>query len=216
MGQEIKHSQSFAVGFARSVKGTLYYPLQWAAGLAAAFALGVVHGEVPGLAVYRKIAAVRASGITANVVSPVDTGIKFEGTPSENLYQGNLLSYAVQRPLYAAAMSLWPVAIAIGLTLTMPYVAPAVVAAGHALTTASFSNAALGNVAGFLGGYLELLPAAFAMPEGVTLSGMALATSSRVFQITLAAAMLTDILNIEKWNPKHKLFKSRIAAEMER
>lgn len=206
MQHAVSHSQSDTLGIIRAMKGCVYYPLQWAAGLAALFLLGQFETAAPSLGAYRKVALVRAGGIAANVAAPIDSGARFDHTPSENLYGGNYFTYAIQRSLYAFTMSIWPAALAIGLTMAMPALAPAFIGAGQGLTAAGTSSAAM-----FAGGYLQALPAAFAMPEGVTLMGMMAATGTRVFQVTLVASVITDLLNLEQWNPKHRLFKERRA-----
>lgn len=221
--QNVATSQSHAIGFNELVKGAVYYPMQWAAGMAGAAMVSLLTGSMPSPNMFRKVGTVRAFGIAANTDAPIPSPVKFEKTPTQNLYEGNLLHYGVQRPLYALTGSIWPAAFAIGLTLAMPFAGASIIGIGQALTAAGASLAGAGGLSGlaaagtsvassastFFGGYLAALPAAFAVPEGVTVAGMALSTASKVFQITLAAAVMTDIVGLEKWNPKHKVLRAR-------
>lgn len=218
----VAHSKSQAIGFDTLTKGAFYYPMQWAAGLAGMAIVSILSGTLPTANMMTKVAAVRGVGVAMNAEAPFESPIHFEKTPTQNLYDGNLFAYGVQRPLYALTSSIWPAAFAIGLTFMMPGLGAGIIGVGQALTAAGASMASAGGLSGLaaatasiastaaatLGGFFGALPAAFAVPEGVTFAGMALSTASKVFQVTLAAAVITDIIGLEKWNPKHKVLRA--------
>ena len=223
---EVAKSSSDTLGVFKFAKGMVYYPLQWLSVMAGLF---VFEGFSPAKNLVNKVAAVSALGLVADKTFgdgikngiPFDLGIKFYKTPSEHLYSLELLKYGFQRVAYSASASMWPLFVAVGMTLAMPYIAPIILAAGAGLTTA---GASLGGLAatgathssvlagasqlaastlGALGGFVGTWPAAFAMKEGVTVAGMAMTTAKNVFLIGLIADVMADIVYLEKLNPNH-------------
>lgn len=222
--QEAQKPYKDSLGITKFAKGCVYYPLQWGAGVAALYALSL--GAPTPLAVSR-VMTVRAGGVTANTLFgdaikngiPTDLGIKFYKTPSEHLYSGDLLKYAFQRTAYAASVTMWPALIAIGLTLSMPYIAPAVLSLSSSLGTASLGlgswasassgvaatgYSALSGLTSVVGSVMADWPAAFAMKEGATLLGIASTAAKNIFMINLVAGTMGDVVGLEKLNPNHK------------
>lgn len=62
MMSPVAHSRSETAGIGKTLKGMIYFPMQWAAGLAALF---VLEGGMPTANMITKVMAVRGSGLTA-------------------------------------------------------------------------------------------------------------------------------------------------------
>lgn len=222
----VARSSSDMLGIAKVAKGSVYYPLQWLAGVTALYLL---NAGAPPVDLVNKVMAVRAGGVAANaILGPPKPGISMGyKTPSENLYSGNLLSYGAQRTVFAATTTFWPLIIAVGMTLAMPYAAPVFTALGQSLSASGLALGGLAQVASahsgllagayhvgesaalLLGNAMQAWPTAFAMKEGVTIGGMVWNTAKSIFMINMVAGLMTDLIGLEKMNPYHRYKATR-------
>ena len=226
----VARSTSDTLGVFKLAKGTIYYPAQWLAGVAAVY---VLTGFAPTPARLSRVALIRGVGVLSNNTLgdgikngvPFDLGIKFDKTPTEQLYSLNLPKYAFQRVSYSASAAMWSGLFAVALTLAMPYAAPVFIGLGQSVTTlglalGGLASAHSGLAAGayqaasgasyLLGNAMQLWPVAFAMKEGTSLATMAMNTVQGVFMVNFVAGILTDIIGLEKFNPYHRHKMARL------
>ena len=228
----VARSWSEGLGINKIAKGLAYFPLQWAAGVAAVY---ILTGFAPPPERVARVALVRAVGVGANNTIgdgikngiPFDLGIKLKKTPTENLYSLNLPQYAFQRVAYSASAATWSGLFAVAMTLMMPFAAPIFLAVGQSLsaagmafgglaTAASAQSSALGlgysiaeGASLLLGNAMQLWPTAFAMKDGASLISTIGNVLHGVFMVNLVAGVLTDIVGLEKIHPKHEYKISR-------